>query len=333
VTRLGGSTVGPCPSGPGRGRTGSWVLPVGADPRLCGNKAAALAKAGEAGLPTPGGFVISADAFTTLVPVRDLAAPLRDAAGDGGVDLVLLRAVAERAATAIGSLTWPDALVRELRGRLRGLGGPLAVRSSATWEDTGAHSFAGQLSSVLGVTGERAVREAVAAVWASAFSPGAISQLLRAGAYEPGPVAVAVQPLVAAELSGVAYSAHPVTGDPGVLVAEAVAGLAGPLVDGRVTPEHVELDRSGRLLSRRPGRQHVVAAYDPAAGAVVERSAEVDLGARWFEPVHAALLRAEAAFGRPVDIEWCLSGDVNFTLIQVRPITHSAARPAPRRGR
>ncbi|MEV5410034.1 PEP/pyruvate-binding domain-containing protein [Thermopolyspora sp. NPDC052614] len=301
---------------------------MGTDPRLCGNKAAALARAAEAGLPTPGGFVISADAFAALVPVRELAEPVRDASGRGGADLALLGAVAERAAEVIRALPWPRAFAGELGERLRALGGPLAVRSSATWEDTGARSFAGQLSSVIGVSGEQAVREAVAAVWASAFSPGAISQLLRAGAYEPGPVAVAVQPLAAAELSGVAYSAHPVTGDPEVLVVEAVAGLAGPLVEGRVTPEHVELDRAGRVLSRRPGRQHLIAAYDPAAGAVVERpaEAEVELAAGWFDPVHAALLRAEAALGRPVDIEWCLSGDRDFTLIQVRPITHVTAR-------
>jgi hypothetical protein len=115
-----------------------------------------------------------------------------------------------------------------------------------------------------------------------------------------------------------------------VLVVEAVAGLAVPLVEGRVTPEHVELDRAGRVLSRRPGCQRLVAAYDPVAGAVVERpvEAEVELAAGWLNPVHAALLRAEAALGRPVDMEWCLGGDAAFTLIQVRPIAHLAARPA-----
>lgn len=302
----------------------SWVIPMSADPRCCGNKAAALARLAAAGLPTPGGFVVSAAAFAALVPSRELVEPLR---GRPRPDLALLGSVDARAAEVIAGLPWPARLRADLRARRSALGPadlPLAVRSSATWEDTASHSAAGQLRSAVGVTGDDALQAAVAHVWAGAFSPAAITHRLRTGApAEPGPVAVMIQPLAAAVLSGVAYSAHPVTGDPSVLVVEAVAGLGGPLVDGRVVPEHVELARDGRPLTRRPARQQVTAVHDPVAGAVVERphTGPVDLTPGRLGVIREALLQAEAVFARPVDIEWCWAPGPGLTLVQARPIT------------
>lgn len=304
----------------------SWAIPVSTDRARCGNKIATLARLTAAGLPTPGGFAISADAFAALVPVPALTDRIRATLGDRPYDLDRLRPAYAEARRVIRTLPWPPRFAADVRDRAAGLAGPgvpLAVRSSADWEDTADHSTAGQLSSVVGVAGEEGLRAAIADVWASAFSPAAVTHRLRTGRpHEPGPLAVGVQPLVHAELSGVAYSAHPVLGDRSILVIEAIRGLGGPLTDGRVVPAHVELDRTGRVLRRRDARQHVTASYDAAAGTVVERptSGAVTLSDAHLDQIRHILLRAEAVLGCPVDAEWCWEPAAGLVLLQSRPI-------------
>ncbi|WP_396451901.1 PEP/pyruvate-binding domain-containing protein [Actinomadura sp.] len=292
-----------------------WVIPLCPDARRCGNKLATLARMADAGLPTPGGVAVTAAAFEALVPTLP-------GLGDPPCDLAGLHRAHAQARDAIRAVPWPPGFAEALARACPG--GPLAVRSSAGWEDTPDSSAAGQLGSVIGVARE-GLRDAVAEVWASAFSPTALTHRLRVGRPpEPEPIAVGVQPLVPAELSGVAYSAHPVTGDASVLVIEAINGLCGPLTDGRVVPAHLELGRTGRVLTERPSRQHVLAAYDPASAAVVDRpcAGPVTLPPTRIERIRHSLLLAEEVLGRPVDIEWSW-GATGFVLLQARPIPRS----------
>jgi len=170
------------------------------------------------------------------------------------------------------------------------LGEPLAVRSSAVGEDTADRSAAGQYETVLGVT-RATLRDAVARVRSSTQ---------RAEAYGAGgDVGVVVQRQVPATRAGVVFSRDPVRGEDVVLI-ECALGGGEAVVSGEVTPDryrvagdHVHARATGTVRTLRDDEAHEVAAL---------------------------VRRAEAGFGRPVDVEFCFEGRVLW-LVQCRPIT------------
>jgi pyruvate,water dikinase len=167
---------------------------------------------------------------------------------------------------------------------------PLAVRSSAVGEDAADRSAAGQYETVLGVT-RTTLPDAVAHVRSSTD---------RARAYGAGgDVAIVVQRQVPATRAGVAFSRDPV-GDRADAVIECALGGGEAVVSGQITPDRYRLV-GDRVLAR-------------AAGAVrTLRDDEV-------REVAELVRRAEAGFGRPVDVEFCFEGRTLW-LVQCRPIT------------
>src|SRR5262245_20911203 len=144
----------------------------------------------------------------------------------------------------------------DLAGRIadayRTLGGPVAVRSSATAEDGAAASFAGQQETVLGVDGEAAVLEAVARCWASLDTERALAYRRRQGVDDRGlAMAVVVQRLVPSEVSGVLFTRDPLDPEGRRMLVEASWGLGESVVSGEVTPDRFHLDReTGAVLER-----------------------------------------------------------------------------------
>jgi phosphoenolpyruvate synthase/pyruvate phosphate dikinase len=194
-----------------------------------------------------------------------------------------------------------------------------AVRSSAAAEDGPVNSFAGQFDSFLGVNA-KGLRQAVSACLASADSA-------RAAAYAGGAaprLAVIVQELVNAEVSGVAFSCDPVTGDRTSVIVEAVYGLCEPLVSGAVTPDHYVL--SGlEVKEALLAPQLELLAADPGGGTFnlpvpAARRSAPKLSAEELRQVAAAAIRAELLFAAPADIEWALKGGKLY-LLQARPVT------------
>lgn len=133
-------------------------------------------------------------------------------------------------------------------------GGPVAARSSATVEDSATASFAGQHAKLLNVEGADAITDAIGRCWASAGAPEAIAYRAHAGMSEAEfAIAAVVQRMVAADRSGVLFTANPVNSDAEVLVIEAAAGLGEGLASGRTTPDHYVVDReTGVVRKRRP---------------------------------------------------------------------------------
>jgi rifampicin phosphotransferase len=190
-------------------------------------------------------------------------------------------------------------------GRLIG-DGPVAVRSSGIAEDLDDASFAGMYETLLNVRGATALRDAFRRCLESASGDRAVhyrSQKAHTGEARMG---VLIQRMVAADAAGVAFSAHPVTGDREEALVSAVKGLGDRLASGEVTPE--EWVVRGDAATCRTAS--VGAISDQQATAVAELA-------------H----RVEAHVGRPQDIEWALAGGRIF-LLQARPITalgHDAA--------
>jgi pyruvate,water dikinase len=170
------------------------------------------------------------------------------------------------------------------------LGEPPAVRSSAVGEDAADRSAAGQYETVLGVT-RATLREAIAHVRSSTE---------RAQAYGAGAdVAVVVQREVPATRAGVAFSRDPVSPDDSVLI-ECALGGGEAVVSGRVTPDRYRV-AGERVRARAAGTVRTL--RDDEAREVAE-----------------LVRRAEAGFGRPVDVEFCFEGRTLW-LVQCRPIT------------
>ena len=173
---------------------------------------------------------------------------------------------------------------------IEALGEPLAVRSSAIGEDGAEQSAAGQFETVLGVT-RVTLRGAVEFVR---------SGTERARAYgAEGDVAVVIQQQVAATRAGVAFSRDPVGGADEILV-ECAFGGGEAVVSGEVTPDRYRVVGS-RVRARAAGPLRTL--RDDEATQVAD-----------------LVRRAEAGFGRPVDVEFCFAGRALW-LLQCRPIT------------
>ncbi|HEX6678219.1 MAG TPA: PEP/pyruvate-binding domain-containing protein, partial [Actinomycetes bacterium] len=270
------------------------VLPLdevgSADAARVGRKAATLGELRRAGFPVPQGVVLTTGALARTLAAAGLAA---DAAPDQVAAAPLPGEVAAAAAAMAGRLG----------------GGLLAVRSSGVDEDLPGASYAGQYETVLGVpAGELAA--AVRRCWASAFTSHLGAYRRSHGVGREVAMAVLVQPMVAAEAAGVAFSADPVTGDRDTAVVSAVRGLGDRLVAGTASPDEWMV-RGGEATCR------------------VAPEAAIDAGVA--ARVAALARRVEARLGPPQDIEWALAGG-ELVLLQARPITalpDQAPEPVP----
>lgn len=234
------------------------------DPAQAGGKGASLARLAAHGFNPPANFVISADAFTDGNPRRGLKTAV---------------------ATALKSIG----------------PGPYAVRSSGHAEDGAAHSHAGQFDTFLNIKAPDVVG-AAAKVWASGFGETvATYRAVKSGGDAVAP-AIVVQQMIDARVSGVAFSADPVSGRRDCVVISAVEGLGDALVSGEVDGQ------SWRVSDGVTGPDDPILSDDEVK--------EVADMAR----------KAEAAFGCPQDIEWAIDAQ-GVHILQARPIT-TALKPA-----
>jgi phosphohistidine swiveling domain-containing protein len=313
-----------------------------------GGKARGLATLVRAGFAVPAGFAISAavaeEAMARALPARDrigalLEAPAREL---GSERLTIL-------SETVRGLTIPRAEEEAIRAGFRTLqqdgAAAVAVRSSALHEDHAQRSGAGLYETVLGVTTEAALLDAIRAVWASALSPRVIAYLRALGVRahsEHGGVGVVVQALVPAEVSGVMFTVNPLSGDAEEIVVNAAYGLGSAVVDGRVSPDTYRVDKASGWV-----RDHIVGEKARATrlvgGALVEEDVpEADRAREALSAGRVAELavlaqRIEQTFGDARDVEWALAGSSIFVL-QARPVTAlpshgSGARRRPRRAR
>ena len=201
---------------------------------------------------------------------------------------------------------------------------PCSVRSSAVDEDSADASFAGAHLTVIGVEGCAAVREAVAAVRASAYDPGALAYRAKLGLDANPRMAVVVQRLVDSDVAGVMFTRNPMTGADERVI-EASWGLGEAVVAGLVTPDHWVLDASGQMTTFIVGEKDI-AIRRTAAGAaeqLVDSSLiEVPcLDDAQLAALHELAITCDRVYGaRGHDIEFAFAG-TELYLLQRRPIT------------
>jgi len=297
-----------------------------------GGKGANLNTLIKHGLPVPKAFVISSRAYLSHIERPAIREKIEAAlAGEKNRPGLL----ADLRQSMVSAPLDPG-LAREISAALSGLGpGRFAVRSSATCEDSSAHSFAGQHDTVLGVCSSEDCLSAVKQCWASAWSERAIEYRLRNG-IDPrsGGMAVVVQELVLAEVSGVMFTSDPVSGSRDKIVIESVFGLGEALVSGRVQPDRMAVDKQSMEVIERqvsekkfaivPGKSSGTAEQDLDASRRAMPSLD-DEQARRIAELGA---RIEALFKSPQDIEWAIANGKVF-ILQSRPITGPKVQDTP----
>src|SRR6266542_489596 len=237
-----------------------------------------------------------------LVSLTDPACEAPALAGNKAATLALLRRAGFEVppgvvvpADALGDDDLPAAVREALQDVPDLLGpGPWAVRSSSTAEDSEQASFAGQFETVLNVD-----QSCLADAGLRCRRSGLTDRVrVYAGDRGTGSMAVLIQPMIAAEAAGVAFTIDPVSGRNRTVI-EAVEGLGERLVSGAVTPERWTVEEDGSMQA-------------PAAATA--------LNAERARAVGDLAQRVEEHFGRPQDIEWALAGG-SLWLLQARPIT------------
>jgi len=284
-----------------------------ADPERFGPKAANLARLAQAGLPTPGGTCIDAEAYRTQLERLGLCAAAHEAAS---ADLPLAR----RRALEVRLGLFQEPVAVPVLDAWHG--GPAAVRSSALVEDRQGSTFAGQFESYLGVESEADYLTAVRACWAALWSVRALRYMAMQG-IDPSRTAMAVlvQPFVAASAAGGGLS-RTATGE---MLVTAAPGPGSAIAQGEVVPDRYLLNRDGTVLDAQAGRLARPASC--AHGNAPVRARPACLDGRQASGVGRLLQRAESVLGYPVEIEWVL-GTGGFQLVQARPLRVEAA-PAP----
>jgi pyruvate,water dikinase len=308
-----------------------WFGEIGAaDLASVGGKGANLGELAGAGLPVPDGFVVTAEAYLAAVEeagVRDeLRAAFAEASANAGDDARLEQA-AEGLRSLVDKATPPPAITEAILAAYHRLGdGALvAVRSSATAEDTSGTSFAGMHESFVGVAGDADLIDRLAGCWRSLYGERVISYRAACGLTDEPTIAVVVQRMVDAERAGVMFTADPSTGDLDRIVIEGAFGLGEVVVSGDVEPDtYVVAKGDHRVVSTRIGRKDHRLVWRPG-GVRREELPPAEATRRVLsddEVLELAGLGAavEAHYGEPQDIEWATAGDRTY-LVQSRPIT------------
>ncbi|MHA7633760.1 phosphoenolpyruvate synthase [Corallococcus sp. M7] len=297
------------------------------DVAQAGGKGANLGELTRAGLPVPPGFVITAAAFhQAMEPVRARLHALWER-----VDPDDPRSLDEATESLRGLVLeaplpdWLDTAILAAYHRLRECSA-VAVRSSATAEDTATTSFAGMHESFTNVVGDDALLDRVRACWASAFGPRVVAYRKAQGLTEVPEIAVVVQAMVDSTRSGVMFTVDPSTGNRWHLVIEGAFGLGEVVVGGQVEPDTYVVDREGpRLLETRVGEKAFQLVRDGVGHEKHEELPPERVRARVLTDVEVLALarlglRVERHYGAPQDIEWA-EQDGRFYLVQSRPVT------------
>ncbi|QWF80973.1 rifamycin-inactivating phosphotransferase [Amycolatopsis sp. CA-230715] len=296
---------------------------------LVGGKGANLGELSRVdGVQVPDGYCVTTGAFRrVLAEAPSIGDALDGLARLDPGDREAIRALSAEVRGAIESAPVPDDLAEEITRPLARLGAEAAyaVRSSATAEDLPSASFAGQQDTYLNVVGRKEILGHVRRCWASLCTERAVTYRLRNGFdHHKVHMAVVVQRMVDSEVAGILFTADPVTSNRRITTVEASFGLGEALVSGLVNADVYQV-RDGEIVDRTISAKNLAIRAVPEGG-TREREIEPELRERQAltdaQVVRLAELgrRIEAHFGRPQDIEWCLTGD-GFQIVQSRPIT------------
>src|SRR5262245_36131574 len=250
-----------------------------------GGKGTNLGALTRAGVSVPPGFCVTTrafDRFIAALPDRGVHFARLDGLDGSSVDLA--RTAAESMRSALDALGVPEDVTRAIVSAWHALGSEhaLAVRSSATAEDLPGASFAGQQDTYLNVRGEVALLDAVRRCWISLFTDRAVLYRARARfGHRIVRLAVVVQRMIEPDVSGILFTADPISGHRHIASIDAGFGLGEALVSGLISADLYRVDRrSGEVLLARPGNKQFAIRAVPSGGTRRETLPDAQRGAR-----------------------------------------------------
>jgi len=299
-----------------------------ADIALVGGKGANLGEMTGAGFPVPPGFCVTTEAYHGFIAPF---APQIYAALEGldPSDLNSIRVAGTTVRTLMNQHELPKSVAQAIvmSWQVAGANHAYAVRSSATAEDLPTASFAGQQDTYLNVIGEAEILAQVKNCFISLFTDRAILYRIQNGfPHHLVALSAVVQRMVMPEVSGILFTADPISEHRHTCSIDASFGLGEALVSGLVSADLYRVDkRSGEVITRQIAEKKLAIFPLKEGGtktvdlpeAEQTRAALTDAQVKALSEIGSKI---EAHYGLPQDIEWALEGDEIF-ITQSRPIT------------
>lgn len=296
---------------------------------LVGGKGANLGEMLSAGFPVPNGMCISTVAYATFVgnsvKMDDFFHELQQVQVN---DLTQVQELGKRIRDHLETEPIPDDIQKAIHEGWSRIGEDkaYAVRSSATAEDLPSASFAGQQDTYLNIRGFDSILDAVRRCWASLFTDRAIIYRAR-NQFDHKDVllSVVVQEMVIPEVSGIMFTADPVSGHRKIVTIDASYGLGEALVSGLVTADMYQV-RDEKIVTKTIGSKKLAIYSLPEGGTVTKDLSEEQQNAQAMSDdliLQLAALgkRIEDHYGCEQDIEWCVTAENEIYVVQSRPIT------------
>ena len=311
-----------------------------------GGKGANLARLARAGFNVPTGFLIPTESYKNFVTEHKLDSVIREALNNLDFnDPAALERASQRIRSQFEQVPVSKTLHDTLYIAYSWIGtSPVAVRSSATAEDLPEMSFAGQQDTFLNIIGADALTDAVVQCWSSLWTARAIGYRARNEIpQEDVSLAVVVQKMVEAEVSGVMFTANPLSGKRDEIVIDATFGLGEALVSGQVEPDNYVVamppsqpspsERSsqfspmrgelegGKIKSKTLGAKATIIRGQRDGGISTENTDNANIQAL---PNEAILQLAE--IGQQIQKEYDFPQDIEWAYL-------TPSQPSPERGR
>lgn len=298
------------------------------DVNIAGGKGASLGEMINSKIPVPPGFVVLAGIFDRFLDEVDLTQEIKTQLDKVNYDDVNS---VDRASNIIrdliGDAKMSDDFKKEILSEFKKMRCKfVAVRSSATAEDSSIASWAGELESYLNTT-EKTLLENVKKCWSSLFTPHAIfyrkeKDLLDADVS----VAVVIQEMVESDISGITFTVHPVTQDKNQMIIEAGWGLGEAIVSGSITPDSYIIDKQDWSvidINIANQEKQIIRCLSKGVKWIAVPKSKQDkqkLDGKQIIGLSKICVQIEKHYKKPQDIEWAFK-DGKFYIVQSRPIT------------
>lgn len=296
------------------------------DVTIAGGKATSLSKLLRNNNPVPNGFVILTNAFHEFIKANNL---------NGEIEVILanidinnpkkVSTASKKIKKIILNKTIPKGIVEEIESTFYNLDSKkVAVRSSATDEDSISSSWAGCFESYLNVDKSNLI-EGIKRVWASLYNPRCLMYKYNSGINKDISVGVIVQEMIQAEVSGICFTAHPVTGDKNTVIIEAGFGIGEAIVGGKITPDMYLVHKHKKQITyKQISEQRIKYSQGKKNNEVYKvdkkKQSLQKLSDDQIITLFEKCIFIEEIFGTYQDIEWALV-DNNFYITQSRAIT------------
>lgn len=302
---------------------------------LVGGKGANLGEMTQAGFPVPNGFCVTTEAYKEFIKFNDLSGFISHVIKDANLDNI--SQIGEQLREKVKKSILPEKVSQEITKAIENIGSDnyYAVRSSATAEDLAFASFAGQQDTYLNVKGQNNLLTAVKDCWSSLFTDRAILYRIQNKIeHEKVHMSVVIQKMVLPEVSGIMFTADPVSGRRDIISIDASYGLGEALVSGLVSPDIYKFRKSIRQIESKTIAEKKVAIMPIVGGGTKKVDIEVEKSNSQVMKDHHIQSLAELGaaiekhYDCPQDIEWCLESEKLY-IVQSRAITSLFPLPSP----